>query len=164
MPLNLYMGIAIIVMISVLFLDQLSKYLVIKNMYIGQSIEVLGNFFKIHYIENDGAAFSSFSGMKVILIGIPIVVLTIATIYMIKNIKKSVFQNISLSLVISGGIGNLIDRIAKASVTDMFSFSIFPPIFNVADIAVTVGCAMILLYVLFFENPEKGNSSGKRKN
>jgi len=58
-------------------------------------------------------------------------------------------------MIIAGGIGNLIDRMVFGWVTDMLDFSIFPPVFNVADIGVTLGCGMFVLYILMEERFQK---------
>jgi signal peptidase II len=60
---------------------------------------------------------------------------------------------LSLVLIISGGVGNLIDRVTMGFVTDLFDFRIFP-VFNVADIAICTGCFFLVLYVLFFDGKE----------
>lgn len=155
MPRNLYMNLIIGIFLAVVLLDRFTKSVVIGNMMEGQHIDIIGDFFRIYYVENDGAAFSSFSGQKLFLIGFPLVVLIIGAVYLVKHRKESIFLNVTLSLILSGGVGNLIDRVTKGSVTDMISFSIFPPVFNVADIAVTVGCVMLMVYVIFLADKSK---------
>ena len=58
-------------------------------------------------------------------------------------------------MVIAGGMGNLIDRIVFGFVTDMISLSFFPPVFNVADIAVTLGCVILIIYIAIFDSSKK---------
>lgn len=155
MPRDLYMRYYIITLGAIL-LDQLTKILIRANFAVGESVPVLGDFFKLTYIRNDGAAFSMLSGAKVFLIVLPLVAIGLAIWYMERHRRGEHFTlPLALSLIIGGGIGNLIDRIAFGEVTDMFDFSIFPPIFNVADIAVCVGCAFLILYVLFFDRKAK---------
>lgn len=135
----------------VVAVDQIVKLIIRANMTTGQTISVIGDFFTITYIKNSGAAFSVFSGQRLLLTIIPIVLIICCIAYLV--IKKNVNKILSFALVmmISGGIGNLIDRIAFGSVTDMFKFSIFSPIFNMADIAVTFGCVILSIYILFEE-------------
>ena len=64
---------------------------------------------------------------------------------------------VALLCIIAGGIGNLIDRFLFGYVTDMISFSIFPPVFNIADISVVCGCGLLIIYVLFFMKDDKTN-------
>lgn len=143
--------------IILVIIDQISKLVVRMNMYEGQSIQVIGKFFQITHIRNDGAAFSMLSGQRVFLIIVPIIAVGIALWYMIKHMKTDHFTlSLALSFIISGGIGNLIDRVAFGSVTDMFDFSIFPPVFNIADIAVCVGCGLLFLFVLVFDGAKNG--------
>ena len=155
MPRNLYMGIIITVFTAVIALDQITKHVVMTQMVEGQSIDIIGEFLRLVYVENPGAAFSSFSGQRLILIGFPIMVILAGGLYLLKHRSESIFLNVTLSMILAGGVGNLIDRIAKGSVTDMISFSIFPPVFNVADIAVTVGCVMLLVYILIMGSGEE---------
>lgn len=151
MPRSLYMKYYIVSLLIVV-IDQVSKFIVRSNMKIGESIAVIGDFFKLTYIENTGAAFSMFREVKIVLIGIPIIAIIVALVYLEKRRKKDHFTlPLALSFIIAGGIGNLIDRIIAGSVTDMFDFSIFPPIFNVADIFVCVGCFVLAIFVMRYD-------------
>ena len=135
-----------------LIVDQVSKILVRTNMAEGESIQIIGDFFQLHYIENRGAAFSMLQGQTALLIILPVIVSAFALWYLEKKRKTAHFTlPLAVSLIVAGGIGNLIDRVLFASVTDMISFSIFPPIFNIADIAVCVGAGFLVLNVLFFD-------------
>lgn len=128
--------------------DQVSKLAVRSNMQIGESISILGDFFRLTYIRNSGAAFSLFSGQRVLLVLVPLIAIGIALWYFHRHRDQHWTLYTAWALIISGGVGNLIDRIVFGSVTDMLDFSIFPPIFNVADICVCVGCALFAVYVL----------------
>ena len=128
--------------------DQLCKLLVRTRMYLGESVSVVGDFFRLTYIQNRGAAFSMFSGQKVILILIPLLVVIAAIVILHRKKGEHISLYLAWSMILAGGIGNLIDRIALGYVTDMLDFSIFPPVFNIADIGVTVGCGVLVLYVL----------------
>ena len=141
---KLYMGITLTVAI-VLILDQISKIIVRSNMAEGQIIEIIKGFFNITYVNNSGVAFSLLSGHRGIVTAIQIIAMIIVAVILYKTKGKSKLMDISLAMVLGGGIGNIIDRIAFGAVTDMISFSIFPPVFNVADIGVTVGCGLIIL-------------------
>lgn len=130
-------------------IDQLSKWLVNTKMVLGQSIDLIPGVLSLTKVENYGAAWNSFEGQKLILIAMPLVVMVIATGYLIKTRKKnSAVMNWSLLLVIAGGIGNQIDRIFAGKVIDMFDFH-FWPVFNVADVCVVVGAVLLCLGILF---------------
>lgn len=128
--------------------DQLTKLLVRTNMYVGESICILGDFFKLTHIQNRGAAFSMLSGHRALLILIPLAVIA-AALFVLSKIKDGHWSlYASWTLILAGGVGNLIDRVLFGQVTDMLDFSIFPPVFNLADIGVTGGCVLFVIYVL----------------
>lgn len=128
--------------------DQISKLLVRIFMYRGESISILGDFFRLTYIQNRGAAFSLFTGHRILLVAVPIAVILTAILILHRKKGEHFTLYLSWSMIIGGGIGNLIDRVFLGYVTDMLDFSIFSPVFNIADIGVTLGCALFILYVL----------------
>ena len=126
----------------VLVLDQGSKYLVRAHMELWQSIDVLGSFFSLTYIENPGAAFGMLANKTVFFVLLTFVILFVILMFYRKINAKNPRTGVALAVITGGAIGNLIDRMVKGTVTDMFNFH-FWPIFNVADIALVLG----LLYV-----------------
>lgn len=149
-----------IIAAAVVVLDQITKYLVRTDIPEGSYIDVLGSFFRLTHFENDGAAFSMLGGQTLFLIAVPVIAVIAATVYIFRTKRRSPVLIWALALITGGGIGNLIDRATAGTVTDMFSFSIFPPIFNVADVGVTTGCILLVFYVIFEERLEK-NGKGK---
>ena len=147
------MGLFIAVIAGAVVLDQLVKYLVANGMALGESIPVIEGVFHITRFHNTGAAFSSFEGQRVLLIALPVVLITVGLVYAWKNRTKSRLMLVSIAMIIGGGIGNLIDRIALGYVVDMFDFRVFP-IFNVADSFGTVGCILLCIYILFYSDRE----------
>lgn len=135
----------ILIIILFLFIDQLIKFLVASNMYVGQSITIISNFFKITYVTNDGAAFNLFSGNILFLVIIAILVI----FYIIKNIKTlEKKEKYIYSILIAGILGNLIDRIFRGFVIDYIDFRIFGydmAIFNFADICIVCSCILLVL-------------------
>ncbi len=131
--------------IILLFLDQLIKYLIVKNMYIGEEITIIKNFLNITYVTNNGAAFNILSGNTIFLIALAIIVI----IYIIKNIKNSEKkERIVYEILISGILGNLIDRIFRGHVIDYIAFKIFGiemAIFNLADTYIVCSCILLLI-------------------
>ena len=135
--------------------DQIIKYLVRSGMEPGESIPVIGDFFRIAYTQNTGIAFSLFSNAGFLLILIPGVISAAAAVYLfIRRKKGPALLNWGLSLIIAGGLGNLIDRACFGYVIDHLSFGSFA-IFNFADICICTGCGLILLYVLLYYNREE---------
>ena len=139
----------ILIIILFLFIDQLIKFLVASNMYVGQSIIIISNFFKITYVTNDGAAFNLFSGNILFLVIIAILVI----FYIIKNIKTlEKKEKYIYSILIAGILGNLIDRIFRGFVIDYIDFRIFGydmAIFNFADICIVCSCILLVLMEAF---------------
>ena len=144
-----------------IIIDQVVKVIIRVNLQEGNSITIINHFFRISHIENTGAAWGGFSGFTVVLIRVSIVLLGFF-IYLYRKIdfKKKLVFSISLVLVISGTIGNLIDRIFFRSVTDFLDFIIFGydfPVFNIADILLVVGFAIFLFNLVFLEKDEENN-------
>lgn len=145
---------------AIILLDQIVKLAVRSLMYLGESIPVLENVFHITYVQNRGAAFSMFSVSGLMLIIVPAIAILGAIWYMEKHKKEHWTLTLSLSLIIAGGIGNLIDRLSLGFVTDMLDFKIWSPVFNVADIGVCVGAGFLILYTLvFYGKTEKKTDS-----
>lgn len=145
-----------IALITVL-LDQVIKYLVMNNMALHQEIKLIPNFFSLYYLKNTGAAFSILGNKTILLILVSIFCLIIIK-NSIKKLKRTNTLNIiSLGIMTGGIIGNLFDRILYKSVIDYLSFNIFNysfPVFNLADIGITVG-AILLIIDLMIEEKEK---------
>lgn len=145
-----------IALITVL-LDQVIKYLVMNNMALHQEIKLIPNFFSLYYLKNTGAAFSILGNKTILLILVSIFCLIIIK-NAIKKLKRTNTLNIiSLGIMTGGIIGNLFDRVLYKSVIDYLSFNIFNysfPVFNLADIGITVG-AILLIIDLMIEEKEK---------
>lgn len=140
-----------------MLLDQIIKLLVTKNMTLHQEITLIPNFFSLYYLKNKGAAFSILGNKTMFLIIIAIICLVFLKNY-IKNLKRVTnLTIISLGIMIGGIIGNLFDRIIYKAVIDYLSFNFFGysfPVFNLADIGITIG-AILLILDLIIEDKEK---------
>lgn len=140
----------VLFIIGLVLIDQVSKLLVVN--YLSDKIVLINNFFSLDYVKNTGAAFGFFSGNIFFL-----VLITLAlVIYLIYELKQNIdkkFNLVFIILIISGAIGNLIDRVFRGFVVDFISFILFNsqmPVFNIADIFVTCGVAG-LIFVIFKE-------------
>lgn len=136
------MGIYIFIGILAVIVDQISKLLVQRNMY-GSEISIIDNVFSLTYVENFGAAWGIFSEWDFLLKVLPPVLIVIILIYLYKS-KPDKFEILSGTLVISGAIGNFIDRIRLGYVIDFIDFK-FWPVFNFADICIVVGCFLMII-------------------
>ena len=142
---------AIIISLIALFVDQITKLLVMSEFNLGESRDFINGIFNLVYIHNQGAAWGSFSGKRWFLIGITLTVMAICIVLIIKNFRKSKLFVWSLCLVVSGGIGNLIDRIFRdGNVIDFLQFDFYKsfPIFNFADCCIVVGAGLLILNFL----------------
>ena len=140
----------LLVALLVIIFDQLTKYYVVSNFYLGESVPVIENIFHWTYILNPGAAFGIFEGSRWFFVVIAIGVL-VGIWYMKDEINEGGWMmQYGAALFGGGAIGNLIDRARSGLVIDFFDFRIWP-VFNVADIAICVGVAMILWKVLQME-------------
>lgn len=141
----------IAITVFLILLDQLTKLLAVKNLKGKADYPLLPDILEFSYLENTGAAFSSFMGMQGFLIALTVCVMVFLLLKYIKipQGKRFLPMKASFILIISGGIGNLIDRILNGYVVDFIYFvPIDFPKFNVADCYVTVG--MILLCIVCF--------------
>lgn len=141
--------------LTIAALDQYTKYLVSLFITNGQEINVIKGFFRLINIKNYGAAFSILQNQRIILIGLPIIFIIIGEYLIIRNKNKSKLLKTSISLIIGGAIGNLIDRANLGYVIDFFDFnfgSYHYPAFNVADTFVTIGAILLAIYMIFIEN------------
>ena len=130
--------------IIVLLLDQFIKYMINKFMEINTSINVIPNFFSIFYVRNKGAAFSILEDSTILIIIISVIFIVILDRYIKKEKEFTKLSIISLGMIMGGIFGNLMDRIIHHSVIDYLSFGKFP-IFNLADIGITVGVTLLII-------------------
>ncbi len=143
-----YFKIIILTILLIIF-DQVSKLFITNYFEVGDSLTIINNFLKFLYIKNTGAAFGLFMNNIFILIIITNILLVYLIIELKKNINNKIFV-ISLSLIISGALGNLIDRIFRGYVVDFISFTLFNKemaIFNIADIFITIGVTILLVRI-----------------
>ena len=152
---------SILFVILLVVLDQASKiYLTLVNKTSPIDLEVIKGFFRITYTCNDGAAFSILKGKRVFFIIMTIAVVCLIVYYLLKN-KVYWVEKYSLLLIISGAVGNLIDRIMYGYVIDFLDFIIFGydfPVFNIADSFITIGAIGLIISILFLN--KEGENAG----
>lgn len=133
--------------LAVVILDQFSKYIVVENMSLGESIPIIEEVFHLTYILNPGAAFGMFAHNRLFFIAIAVVVIGII-IWARREILASPWGvKAGCGLFLGGAIGNLIDRARQGLVIDFFDFRIWP-VFNIADIAICIGVGLIIWNLL----------------
>ena len=142
-----------------LLIDQLSKGLINIYMNLNQSIEIIPNFLSLTYVHNTGAAFSILEGAKWFFIIMAMIVLNVIYLFFIKDKNLKNGEIILYSLLLSGILGNLIDRIVYGYVIDFIDVNIFNfAIFNLADSFIVI--AVILLIIIGGKNA-RDNSRNK---
>ena len=169
------------IILGTLLLDQVSKYIIKTNMHLGQSIPVLGNFFRITYVENPGMAFGVRIQNGTLFSTLSIIAALLVFYYLFRLRKGGWVLQSALSLIAAGAIGNLLDRFLYGKVVDFLDFEFFDisipafrifgfnfsgynmtrwPVFNVADSAVTIGMMLLIAYILFWGDPLKNLTYG----
>ncbi len=148
----LWAAIAAVIVIA----DQVTKYIVIQHIPEGESVPFIEGVLHWTHIKNDGAIFGWFDDsrwMFMILSTVGILVMIGMLVYWVKKEPKDKLMQVILTLLIAGGIGNMIDRCTVGVVTDFIDFCAFPNlwkwIFNVADCAVTIGGCMMVLWLIW---------------
>lgn len=139
--------------ILIIVFDQFTKFFIQTNADWHNHIEIIKDFFYITYAKNTGAGWSMFSGHTMLLAVLSIVVIIALCVMFYRTQNNQKVSLFCYSLLISGATGNLIDRLRFGYVRDFLDFYIFGydfPIFNVADVAVTLG-AILLIYIFIKE-------------
>ncbi len=137
-------------------IDQLTKFWVRGHIPLGQSLPFLPYLMNLTYVQNTGAAFSAFAGFPTLLALVSLVAAAVVGRLLWKNFFPGTLGKLSLSLILAGAVGNLIDRAILGFVTDMFeTIFITFAVFNVADICVVVGGILMIIYVLFFWDKDR---------
>lgn len=143
--------------IILIILDQITKYFAVLKLKDAPAIPIITDVFELEYLENRGAAFGILQGQKTFFVILTIIMLIIM-IYLYIHLpleKHFGYMRIILILLISGAIGNFIDRCMNNYVVDFFYFKLINfPIFNVADIYVSVATVALVLLFLFYYKEE----------
>lgn len=148
-----------------LIIDQLLKLLVRSKVELLDEIEVIPNFFSIYHIENTGGAFSLFSGATIVLIVLSVLVLAFLHYFVLIDEAMTKWRIFGLGIVIGGILGNLVDRLLYGAVVDFLSFDLFGygfPVFNIADIGITVGFVILAIGILRRDGNEFLDRSKRR--
>jgi signal peptidase II len=140
-----------ILVFAILALDQLTKLFAHKNLILNQSLPIIKGVFHLSLVHNRGAAFGILKN-QVLLFIITSIIAIVLIYFNLKKIgyKKLSIYSVSLSLILAGALGNLIDRLFLGYVVDFLDFRIWP-VFNVADSSITIG-AILLGYSIFKKN------------
>ncbi len=146
-------------------IDQIVKYLIEKILPKYSTIVIIPSTLHLTYVKNYGAAFGILQNQKIFLLGITSVILIGVLFFLFLKEIKSGFLLWALVLVVSGGIGNLIDRIFRGYVVDFIDFRLINfAVFNLADSYVSIGTFLIVIYTLFIDAGYSLNKKGNLVN
>lgn len=142
----------IILLVLIIFADQLSKWLVVALLQGKESVYVIPGVLRFTYVENDGAAFGMLDDHRWVFLVLSTVMIIALIFYIVKYKPSSKWVMTSLILIVGGGIGNMIDRVLLGYVIDFIDFCAFPNlwrwVFNIADSAVCVGTFMLSVWLI----------------
>ena len=139
----------LLVSLGVIAIDQLTKWLCVAHLKPIGRLPLIQNFLHLTYVENRGAAFGSFTEHRWVFMVISTVAIIGVTVYLLHFCEENRLLRCALALIIGGGIGNMIDRIALGYVIDFIDFcGIWSYVFNGADSAVCIGAGLMVLYVI----------------
>lgn len=138
--------------------DQITKIMIQKSFVTGQSVEVIKGVLNFTYVKNEGAAFGIMQGAKAAFIIITVAVFAAAFIYFKKYRPASPLFLTATAFVLSGAVGNLIDRVVLGYVRDFIDVAFMDfPVFNIADSMICIGALLIVIYAFFdLKSPERG--------
>lgn len=170
----------LIVIIAVLLVDQITKIVAADILStLGGSVSVIEGVFNFTYVKNTGAAFGMLKDNTVILAGVSVIATALIAYLLITQRKRKpvpmpVLMRIAVSLLLAGAVGNLMDRVVLGYVRDMLDFVLIGfAVFNVADSAVCVGAALLVVagvftkggksYIASLEEAEKESAKRKKK-
>lgn len=142
----------------IILIDQVTKWLIVRNMQIGENITVIENFFYITSHRNRGAAWGILEGQMWFFYIITAVVIVGLIYYIQKHTKENKVMGVALGFMLGGAIGNFIDRLFRKEVVDFINTYIFSydfPIFNIADSALCIGVVLLFIHMLFFEGKQE---------
>lgn len=147
----------IILFVMLLVLDQFTKYIVEQSFYLSESIPIIDEVFNFTYVENRGIAFGLFQGRLSIISILTVVAIVAIFIYVLRNKKTlSILEHFGYTLILSGAVGNMIDRLFRGFVVDMLDFrGIWSFVFNLADVWINVGVFLLVVDYLILRRNEK---------
>ena len=148
-----------LVALTVMLLDQASKFAVVNRIPFGSSVPVLDRILYFTTVRNPGGAFGLFQSWAALLTVVTIAVCVAIMVFVRRKIAVAPLVGVALALQLGGAVGNLIDRLRFHYVIDFIDLRVWP-VFNVADSAITIGIALLAYYLIF---AERRQSSAKLK-
>ncbi|MFJ5761758.1 signal peptidase II [Neobacillus sp. NPDC093182] len=153
-----------LIAIFIILLDQVTKWMIVTKMYLGESIPIIEDFLYITSHRNRGAAWGILQGQMWFFYVITAIVIIAIIYYIQKEAKGKWLLGVSLAFMLGGAIGNFIDRLFRKEVVDFIHTYIFNynfPVFNIADSALVIGVVLLMIQMLRDERETKEKSYGE---
>lgn len=157
---------AVILVIVAVLIDQYTKYLAVTHLKDSPAFVLIDNVFELNYLENRGAAFGLLQNRQIFFVCVAILIFAFILYCYVRIPKTGRYLPLRLCgiFIVAGAAGNLIDRIRLGYVVDFFYFRLIDfPVFNVADIYVTVSFAVLLILIFFRYKEEELEFLGRKK-
>ena len=157
---------AVILVIVAVLIDQYTKYLAVTHLKDGPAFVLIDNVFELNYLENRGAAFGLLQNRQIFFVCVAILIFAFILYCYVRIPKTGRYLPLRLCgiFIVAGAAGNLIDRIRLGYVVDFFYLRMIDfPVFNVADIYVTVSFAVLLILIFFRYKEEEIEFLGRKK-
>ena len=147
-----------LIIVAAIFLDQITKWLTVIYLDLGESFPLIDGVFHFTYVQNRGAAFGMLQDKRWVFLIISSITIVFMAVYLWKSRKDSKLLCIALSMIIGGGIGNMIDRCILGYVIDFLDFTLIDfAVFNVADSFVCIGVGLFILELILEMKKELKN-------
>lgn len=146
----------LILIIATVFLDQITKWLAVIFLRGADTVPVIKDVIHLTYLENTGAAFGILKDHRWVFLVLTTVTIIGLSVYLFKFAENNKILKTSVSFIIGGGIGNMIDRLVSGYVVDFIDFRLINfAIFNIADSFVCIGAALMVLYLFSSSDKSK---------
>ncbi len=148
--------------LALLALDQWVKRHITLTLPLGETRPLLPGLVELKTVHNYGAAWSSFSGARWLLVAATSLIVLVILSLLVRRVVRHPLGTLACCLIVSGGLGNILDRVRLGYVVDMFHFQFYEryPVFNVADVCIVSGCVLGLIYYQwFYEKYDKREKS-----
>jgi signal peptidase II len=153
-----------LIAIFIILIDQVTKWLIVTKMHLGESIPVINDILYITSHRNRGAAWGILQGQMWLFYVITVIVIVAIVYYIQKEAKGKWLLGVSLAFMLGGAIGNFIDRLFRKEVVDFIHTYIFGynfPVFNIADSALVIGVVLLMIQMLHDEKEAKEKTYGE---
>lgn len=152
---------AFIITFAIVLLDQVTKYIVVMHIPINAEVDFIPFFINLTHVKNKGASFGMFADYRWVFMVFSTFAIIAIIIFLIKHSKRHLLLTVSLSFILGGGIGNMLDRVFRTEVVDFFRFTFVEfAIFNIADMFITFGAILLGIYIIFYEKTEVKKEDG----